>query len=128
MRRSLFDFQLLPPRSRVLVAVSGGADSVALLHLMTQLRQPRRLTLYAAHLDHGLRPTAHEDAAFVRSLGARWRVPTIIESLPVAARCEQHGWSLEEGARRVRYQWLLDVARRYSTDHIATAHTADDQA
>ena len=127
-RRSLLDGQLLPPRSRVLVAVSGGADSVALLHLMTRLRQTWRLTIYAAHLNHGLRPTAHEDAEFVRSFGARWRVPTVIESLPVATQCEQHGWSLEEGARRVRYQWLLEVARRYSADHVATAHTADDQA
>ena len=120
--------RLLTRGQRLVVAVSGGADSVALLHILTRLQAPWRLTLSVAHLDHRLRSTSSDDAEFVRSLGAQWRLPSVVESRDVAAQCAQAGWSLEDGARRVRYAFLLEVARRVSAGHIAIAQTADDQA
>jgi len=128
VRRAITAHQLLRPRARIVVAVSGGADSVALLHLLAQLRAAWDLTLHIAHLDHRLRAASADDAEFVRALGTRWNISTTVEAKDVAAACAREGWSLEEGARRVRYAFLLDVARRCEADTIATAHTADDQA
>ena len=128
VRRTIADHRLWPPRSRVVVAVSGGADSAALLHALLALRPAWRLRLSIAHLDHGLRPDSARDAAFVRELGARWRIPAAIERRDVAALCAREGWSLEDGARRIRYQFLLETARRECASRVALAHTADDQA
>ena len=128
IRGTVAAHRLWPSQARVLVAVSGGADSVALLHALLALQPVWRLSLRIAHLDHGLRPESAADAAFVRELGRRWRIPTAVERRPVGALCAREGWSLEDGARRIRYQFLLDTARRYSASRVALAHTADDQA
>ena len=112
----------------MVVAVSGGPDSVVLLHLLRGLPRAWRLTLHVAHLDHGLRDDAARDAAFVAELASQWNVEATIERREVTGLCRRHGWSLEDGARRVRYQFLVEVARRHSASHIALAHTADDQA
>ena len=128
VRHTIAAHQLLPSRARVVLAVSGGADSIALLQLFTLLKSERRLTLHVAHLDHGLREESQQDAEFVRRVAARWDVPATIERRDIRARCAAEGWSLEDGARRIRYAFLLEVARRHSATHLATAHTADDQA
>ena len=128
LRRTIAAHRLWPSQARLLVAVSGGADSVALLHALTSLRRTSRLTLHVAHLDHSLRAQSRDDAAFVRQLAERWRIPVTIERRDVEAICARESWSPEDGARRVRYRFLLETARRYSADYIALAHTADDQA
>lgn len=128
VRRAIAAHRLLAAGDRIVAAVSGGADSVALLHLLVSLQPSLRLVLHIAHLDHGLRPESAQDAAFVQGLGERWGVPTTIERREVAAICAREGWSLEDGARRVRYQFLLDAARRARAGRVALAHTADDQA
>jgi len=120
--------QLLRRADRVLVGVSGGADSVALLHILVRLQPSFNLTLYVVHVDHQLRPASAADAEFVGTLAERFHVPVIIERRDVAALCRKARWSLEDGARRIRYQCFLEAARRYTADAIALAHTADDQA
>ncbi|MBI4598068.1 MAG: tRNA lysidine(34) synthetase TilS [Candidatus Omnitrophica bacterium] len=120
--------QLLTPGDRVVVAVSGGADSVALLHLFTRLQPAWKLALVVGHVDHGLRASSSEDAEFVRRLAARWRLPVAIERREVGRACADNGWSLEDGARRIRYDALQQMARRAQANRIALAHTADDQA
>ena len=120
--------RLLAKGGRIVVAVSGGPDSVALLHALVRLQPAWRLKLHVAHLNHGLRPEAGQDAAFVRDLAGRWRLPVTIRELDVAADCRRHGWSLEDGARRLRYDFLAAVARQHSATEVALAHTADDQA
>ena len=128
VRDAIKRHQLIRRGERVLVGVSGGADSIALLHLLTQLRPAGGWNLYAVHVDHGLRETSPDDAAFVRAFGEALGIPVIVESREVAARCREAGWSLEDGARRIRYACFLDAARRYSAGVLALAHTADDQA
>ena len=128
IRQTITAHRLWSPGARIVVAVSGGLDSVALLHVLITLRADWKLTLHLAHLDHGLRDVSAQDAEFVRGLGVRWRIPTTIERRDVGAICAQEGWSLEDGARRIRYQFLLETAHRQRANRIALGHTADDQA
>ncbi|HTO14059.1 MAG TPA: tRNA lysidine(34) synthetase TilS [Candidatus Binatia bacterium] len=106
----------------VLVAVSGGADSVALLHLLHGLAPSWRLALHVLHVDHGLRPGSADDAAFVRGLGARLGVPVDVERVRVGPG------SVEAAARTARYAALEAWAERLGAARIAVGHTLDDQA
>ena len=106
----------------VLVSVSGGADSVALLHLLHALAPSWRLTLHVLHVDHGLRPDSAHDAAVVRALGARLGLPAHVERVHVGPG------SVEAAARAARYTALEAWAERVGADRIALGHTLDDQA
>lgn len=110
----------------VLTAVSGGADSVALLDVLGSLGPEWSLSLHAVHVHHGLRPEADAEAEFVRDLCARLGVPLSVER--VVVRREPPWEGLEAEARRARYGAFRAVARRIGAQRIATAHTADDQA
>ena len=119
--------RLLAPGERVLVAVSGGPDSLALLHLFTRLKEPWRLELHAAHVNHGLRADAAEDAAFVAATGEAWGVPVHVVNVDVRAE-RRTGESLQQAARRLRYRGLLEIAQAVGAARIALGHHADDQA
>jgi tRNA(Ile)-lysidine synthase len=106
----------------VLVAVSGGADSVALLATLIELAPAWRLTLHVLHVDHALRADSIRDADFVRALGARLGVPVDVERVQVGPG------SLEAAARTARYAALETWAGRLGAARIAVGHTADDQA
>lgn len=111
---------------RVLIGVSGGPDSLALLSVLVALAPERRLHLRAAYVDHGLRPaSARKEAAFVRRMGKRWGVPVRVVSRKVK---RGKGESLESAARRVRYGALTALAKKSGCGVIAVGHNADDQA
>ena len=113
--------QLIPPGSRLLLAVSGGADSLALLHILHRLREELALELQVASLDHGMRGAAGAaDAAFVREQGGSLGLKV---TLGVA-----QGLRSEADARRARYNFLAETARAWNARHVAVAHHADDQA
>lgn len=113
----------------LLVAVSGGADSVALLLGLLQLREPLRLTLRAAHLNHQLRGAdADSDAEWVSALCRRNEIPCDVEVASIRELAEQTRRGLEETARETRYEFLRATATRHGCDVVAVAHTADDQA
>jgi tRNA(Ile)-lysidine synthase len=99
-----------------------------LCRVVQGLREAWRLCVRVAHLDHALRPGSAQDAEYVRTLGLRWKIPATVAREDVAGLCVREGWSLEDGARRVRYRFLAAVARAHSADCVALAHTADDQA
>ncbi len=109
----------------LLVGVSGGADSVALLHALLALRSRLSLTLHVLHVHHGLRPEADEEAGFVESLGRRWDVPVTVERVQVPSA---PGGSLEARARKARYAVFRKWAGALSASRVALGHTADDQA
>jgi tRNA(Ile)-lysidine synthase len=106
----------------VLVAVSGGADSVALLSVLTTLAPTWRLALHVLHVDHGLRPGSGRDAEVVGALAARLGVPMDVERVQVGPG------SVEAAARAARYAALEAWAARLGASRIAVGHTADDQA
>jgi tRNA(Ile)-lysidine synthase len=115
-------------RSHILVAVSGGADSVALLHSLHQAAKNNRWRLTVAHLNHGIRgKAAGEDAAFVEAMARRLRIPCVVGRARVPALAKRKGISLEMAAREARYAFLTRTARAVKADCVATAHTADDQ-
>ena len=106
----------------VVIAVSGGADSVALLHTLVTLAPAWRLRLHGLHVDHGLRPDSARDGVFVRALGARLGVPVEVVAVDVGPG------SVEDAARAARYAALHAYAARLGAARIALGHTADDQA
>ena len=112
----------------VVAGLSGGADSVALADALAAVGRARGFRVVAAHLDHGLRPSARDDAAFCRELCGRLGVPLRAGTADVAARAERDGGGIEEAAREERYAFLRRVAQEEGAVAIAVAHTRDDQA
>ncbi len=113
----------------LLVAVSGGADSVALFHMLVGLRAAGRVkNLSAAHVDHGIRETSAEDAAFVRTLCTAWDVPLFETRVDVPSLCRSTGQTVEETARNARYAFLREAKSACNARWIVTAHHMDDQA
>ncbi|HEY7318307.1 MAG TPA: tRNA lysidine(34) synthetase TilS [Candidatus Binatia bacterium] len=122
--------KLLDSGDRVLVAVSGGPDSVALLHLLYELREELELHLEIGHLQHGIRgEEARGDARFVAELADKLGLPFHLEEvdLPRIKFAAGKG-NVEALARAERYRFFVDVARQRKLNKIATAHTQDDQA
>jgi tRNA(Ile)-lysidine synthase len=115
---------------RVLVAVSGGPDSIFLLHVLLTLARERcrKGELFAANLDHGIRgEESRLDSAFVAKTCNDWDVPLVTESADVED-VRENGESLEQAARRVRYEFLESTACMFEADYVTTGHTMDDQA
>ena len=122
--------QLWRPDTRVVAAVSGGSDSVALLVLLNELHARAALQLIAlAHLNHGIRGAdADADEAFCRMLAATRGIPFVSARVDVPALARRDRTSVEVAARRARQRFFEEVRQRQQADRIATAHTADDQA
>jgi tRNA(Ile)-lysidine synthase len=127
-RRHLDETGIIPHGSRGLVAVSGGADSVALLHLLNGVAGELRLGLHVAHLDHALRPDSPADATHVRELCYALGVPLIEKRIDIAALAKAGRGGIEEVAREARRDYLRDVAKARGCTWIALAHQRDDQA
>ena len=116
--------RLDPTAQTLLVAVSGGSDSVALLRLLERLDY----RLEVAHFDHALRPDSGKDADFVALLCADLSLPFYTERAEVKRIAQAKGWNLEDAARRLRYAYLTRTAKRLGADVIVTGHTQNDQA
>jgi len=113
----------------VLAAVSGGADSVALLCLLGEVRDALSLTVSCAHVEHGIRGEASlEDMRFVQALCARLDIPCYAERADAPAYAKENRLGLEDAARTLRYAFLERMAKAIGADHIALAHHAQDQA
>jgi tRNA(Ile)-lysidine synthase len=112
----------------VVAAVSGGADSVALVQMLIRLETNRPRQIIVAHFDHRLRAGSADDARFVADLAGRLDLPFESGQADVAALAEQEGDGIEAAARNARYKFLEQVADQHRANFIATGHTADDQA
>jgi tRNA(Ile)-lysidine synthetase-like protein len=120
---------LLAPGQTVVVGVSGGPDSLCLLHVLRRLAPGFPLRLHVGHLNHGLRGAdADSDADFVAQLASEWGMPATIERADVPALARDRRLAFEEAARCARYVFLARLARKVGAPTIAVAHNADDQA
>ena len=129
VRQFIRRYELFRPDEAVVVGVSGGPDSLCLLHLLHALAGEMALRLHVAHLNHGLRGAeADADAEFVAGFAAGLGLPCTIGRADVQALSASAGLSLEEAARQARYRFLAEVARAAGASTIAVGHNADDQA
>ena len=119
-------WDMLPAEGTVLCAVSGGRDSMALLHILLRLTAGTGVTLAAAHFNHRLRPAADRDEQFVRDWCAGHGVPFVAGSGDVRAHAAGRG--VEDAARQLRYAFLEETADRLGAERIATAHHREDNA
>lgn len=120
---------MFAPGQTVLVAVSGGPDSVCLLDLLNRSRARLGISLHVAHLDHGLRGRAsRNDARFVRRLADKMNLPCEVGVSDVKALAKSEGRSLEDAARQSRYRFLEEVSGRVGASRVALGHTRSDQA
>jgi tRNA(Ile)-lysidine synthase len=129
IRRTIGRHRLCPSGTRLLIGLSGGSDSVALVLLLRDLaEQGGFIVVSLAHLNHRLRCTAARDEQFCRDLADRVGLPITVESIDVASYAQTQRLSVEDAARRLRYDFLHRVAESTSADRIAVGHTRDDQA
>lgn len=121
------EYAMFKPGEMVLVAVSGGADSTALLNLLYQHRQKLGISLHVAHLNHLLRKgEAEMDVKYVEGLAQRLGLPVSVEVVDVAAMAREEKLGVEEAARKARYQYFDRMAAKVGAAKIAVGHTADD--
>ena len=114
--------------SRVLIALSGGADSVALAVMLADAREEYALTLSAVHVDHGIRPESPEDAEFCRQLCGKLDIPLCTERVDAPGMASREHCGLETAARHLRLRVLERAFMETRSDYIVTAHHMDDQA
>jgi tRNA(Ile)-lysidine synthase len=120
--------KLFGPGDKIVVAVSGGPDSMALLHIMQELKSSWDLTLIAAHLHHGLRSQADEDLDLLREQCRAWGITLEVKHLDIASLAREDKRSLEEMGRICRYDFFAEVLQRHQAQYIATAHHQEDNA
>jgi tRNA(Ile)-lysidine synthase len=128
-RKTLASHRMAVRGDKVLLAVSGGADSVCLLRLFLEIRKEAGLRVAVAHYNHRLRGReSEEDASFVRDLASRSSLPFHLGTAPEGGTTSSAGESLQVAAREARLSFLLATARKFRCRRIALGHTADDQA
>jgi len=120
----------LPIDEPIIIAVSGGADSTALFLALDELKRSNKISakLFAAHLDHGLRPTSKKDAAWVTQLAKRLGHSAVVSHAKVREIADAKKDNLEQVARKLRYDFLERTAKRKKARFVLTGHTMDDQA
>ena len=128
VRRTSDRYGMLAPGGRVIAAVSGGPDSVAMLHVLRELYGELDISLAVAHLDHGFRPESADEAGFVKDIAEGMGLPFFTEKARLKESLLARPENRQEAARRVRYEFLEKVLREFNADKISVGHTADDQA
>lgn len=127
VRATIDEHDLFDAGDTVVIGVSGGPDSLTLLHVLRRLRDELQIELHVAHLDHAIRPESSVDAEFVADLVAKRGLPVTVERQDVPAQAEAEGFAIEQAARRARYRFLARVAADVGARTVAVGHNADDQ-
>ena len=129
LRKTIERHQMFTPGDTVLIGVSGGADSVCLLHALNSLKEELGIRVAAAHLNHGIRgEEADRDAAFVKELCRSWQIPCYCKREDIPALAKEMDVSEETAGRLKRYQFFRELCMEEPFDKIATAHNLNDQA
>jgi tRNA(Ile)-lysidine synthase len=129
VQKLIEEYQMLKNGDKILVGVSGGPDSMALLHILRTLQQEYNIELYTAHVNHMFRGAeAEADAEFVQAICREWDIPCFVAHIDVPARMKSRGISAPVAGREARYHFFRQVAAITGAQKIAVGHTADDQA
>jgi tRNA(Ile)-lysidine synthase len=128
VKKTIKQYRMLTPGDRVLVAVSGGVDSVVLLYALRELQKSEKLSLAVAHFDHAMRTDSAADAEFVKKLARSLKLRYYSERADVPAYAKAQKLSLEVAARTLRYQFFERIAKAHDFKKIALGHTLNDQA
>ena len=127
VKETISEHQLFEPGDRLLVALSGGPDSVALLHLLSRLKRSMKLSLRAVYINHGIRPkAAAKEEKFCQRLCDALQIELSIVREDVPSLAKKVKKSVEEAAREVRYRIFADLAEQHKCNRIALGHHADD--
>ena len=116
------------PKDKILVGLSGGADSVALLHFICQLAKKQQFYVYACHVDQQIRENSKQDALFAKTFAKSLGVECIVKKVNVKALVKKEKKSIEHAARNLRYKAFEEVAKKFNCSKIALAHHCDDNA
>lgn len=132
MEKKVRDFivnnKLIKPNNHIILGISGGPDSIALLFIMQKIKSEFNLTLSVAHVNHSLRPEADEEEALVKKLCHNLDIPFYSYKADVTNIAKQNKISIEEAGRNVRYDFFNQLLAKINADLIATAHHQDDNA
>jgi len=128
IRKYIIRNKLIEPGDRVIVAVSGGPDSMALLHILKELAAELQFEVLAAHVNHGLRPEGEAEVCFVQEQCAKWDIPCYTQTVNVRELARIEKTSLEDAGRRARYSYFHTLLDDLGATSIATAHHRDDVA
>ncbi len=128
VKQYIESFHMIEKKDKIVVGVSGGADSVALLMVLQELIREWELQLYVVHVNHGIRIEASEDAEYVKMLCEKLEVPFYLYEVDIRSMAREQGKSEEEMGRLYRYQCFEQVMSRVGADKVAVAHHMDDQA
>lgn len=121
------EYDMISSGDRVLVGVSGGPDSVTLLHLLWKHSKILRCSLHVAHINHGLRgKDAEADARYVEKLCKKLKVPVTLRKVDVKTFAKENKLSIEDAGRRIRYEFYEEIAKEIGASRVALGHTADD--
>lgn len=126
IRKFIKKYRLIERGDRILIGVSGGPDSVALLYALNSLRKELNLSLHIGHLDHMLRRNSGSDAVFVKKLADKLNIPFASKAVDISSKHKKG--SLEEFARSERMKFLVALAKKTGAEKIALGHNLDDQA
>ncbi|MCH1958958.1 tRNA lysidine(34) synthetase TilS [Romboutsia hominis] len=122
-------YKLIENRDKIVLGLSGGPDSVCLLHILYRLKEKLDIEVYAAHLNHQIRGIeAQKDALYITQLCENLGVTSFVKSIDVPKYCKENGLSVEEGARKLRYEMFEEIKQKTKSNKIAIGHNLNDQA
>ena len=119
---------LIETGDKVIIGVSGGPDSICLLHILNEIKEILGITLYVAHVNHKIRKNANLDEQYVQEFCKKINIPFFAKQIDVQKIAKQNKIGLEEAGRKARYDFFEEVFEKTKANKIATAHTANDNA
>ena len=120
---------LIEDGDKIVLGISGGPDSVCLLHILNRLKEKLNIELYAAHMNHQIRGIeAQKDALYVADLCDKMGITYFVKSIDVPKYCSDNSLSIEEGARKLRYEMFHEIKQKTKSNKIAIGHNLNDQA
>ena len=129
VRSTINKYNLLQKGDKIVLGLSGGPDSVCLLHILKQLEEEYDISIYAAHLNHQIRGIeAQKDVMYISQLCDSLGVKFFVKSINVPEYCKKNGLSIEEGARKLRYEMFYEIKQKTKSNKIAIGHNLNDQA